>query len=425
MNSLQDNLGLPGLIPAEKGPPFDLLRRWRESGDSVHWNPAPAAENYIVQLNRSSIWGELQQGFWVLTRYKDVVSRNQKLFSSHVGGPVIWDLEREALAFQQAGLMGMAPEQHMKAKRLVTPPFSPKAITEFEPEIGRVAKEIVDSIARRGECEFVFDVASRLPVYTFCTLMGIPDTDREKIFRLGNAMADVENALTEGERLTAESDVAPLDELFAYAAWLAEQKRIMPDNSMMSAYVNGDVDGERLTDAQIGMFFVTMSIAGHETTRSTAAHFIRLMSEHPDQYALLRSDLETYLPNAIDEVLRFSPPVIQFRRTVTLDTVIGDREVKEGDKLYLSYAAANRDPEIFDDPDRFDITRTNAARHLSFGIGPHICLGARVAKLQLQLLLGQIVRRVPDIAPSTKPTFLNSIWFSAIVDMPVQFTAEG
>jgi cytochrome P450 len=359
----------------------------------------------------------MHEGFWVLTRYRDVfdVSRDQSLFSSHTGGPIIWDcVDPLGLAQQQAGLMGMRPELHAKVKRLVLPPFANQALIAFEPDVARAAREIVDAVASRGTCEFVFDVASLLPVYTFCTLMGIAEEDREQIFQLGNAAADVESEKPVGEN--------PLPQLFAFSAKLAQEKRRKPDRSMMSAYVNGEVDGDKLTEEQIAMFFVTMSIAGHETTRATAAHFVRLMNEHPDQYALLRSDPDKYLPNAIEEVLRFAPPVIQFRRTATANTTVGEQPITAGEKIYLSYAAANRDPEVFVDPDRFDITRENAAKHLSFGTGPHVCIGARLARTQLRLLLKEVVGRIPDIRPVGKPRFLRSIWFNAIIDMPVEFT---
>ncbi|MBB4260534.1 MULTISPECIES: cytochrome P450 [unclassified Bradyrhizobium] len=413
--ALDTNLADIDLIPGRRGPPYDLFTAWRRA-DPVHWNPAPDRTAYRVVLPGA----DLHEGFWVLTRYQDVfeVSRDQSLFSSHTGGPIIWDfVDPVRLSQQQAGLMGMPPELHAKVKRLVLPPFANQALAEFEPDVARAAREIVDAVASRGTCEFVFDVASRLPVYTFCTLMGIPEEDREQIFRLGNAAADVEAEKPVGED--------PVPQLFAFSAKLAEEKRRNPDRSMMSAYVNGEVDGEKLTDEQIAMFFVTMSIAGHETTRGTAAHFVRLMNEHPEQYALLRSDPDQYLPNAIEEVLRFAPPVIQFRRTATADAAVGGQPIAAGQKLYLSYPAANRDPEVFVDPDRFDITRKNAAKHLSFGTGPHVCIGARLARTQLKLLLKEVVARIPDIRPMGEPRFLRSIWFNAIVNMPVAFTPEG
>ena len=408
----ETNLINPDLIPEGNGPPHALFDVWRET-DPVHWNPP--VSSYASPMPNAN----LTKGFWVLTRYKDVydVSRNQTLFSSHEGGPIIWDIEGDELAMQQAGLMGMEHNRHIQLKRLLLPVFSPKELAAFEPKIKLVAKEIVDSISKLGNCEFVFDVASRLPVYTFCTLMGIPNELRERVFQLGNIVADIENPRT--------GDQEAVYELFGICDELSAKKRQAPDTSMLSRLIHGDVDGEKLDQMNINMFFVTMSIAGHETTRSTAAHFIRLMNEFPDQYKLLRSDIDKYLPNANDEVLRFSPPVIKFRRTVMQDTEINGCRVLRGDKVYLSYPAANRDPRVFRDPHSFDITRENAGSHLSFGTGPHVCLGARLAHIQLRALLREVVTRIPDIQPIGETEMLRSIWFNAIIKMPVSFTPEG
>lgn len=407
----ETNLVDPDLIVEQAGPPHDLFARWRKD-DPVHWNPPP--DDYAETPDG----GRMDKGFWVLTRHADVAaaSMDQALFSSHTGSPVIWEMPPERLAIQQTGLMGMPMERHAKVKRLIMPPFIPRTIDAFAPEIARVADEIVDSVASRGECEFVFDVASKLPVYTFCVLMGIPDADRDQVFQLGNALADVESKTA--------AETGAMMQLFGIAARLTEEKRANPDGSMMSAYVNTDVEGQKLTPEEIAMFFLTMAIAGHETTRGTAGHFIRLMNEHPDQYGLLKTDPERYLPNAIDEVLRMAPPVMQFRRTATRDTELGGKKIRGGDKIYLAYAAANRDPAVFEDPDRFDITRANAKRHLSFGTGPHVCIGARLANLQLKLLLERIVARIPDIRPVAPPRYLRSIWFNAIIEMPVRFASE-
>lgn len=413
---LDTNLVNPDLIPTLGGPPHQLFDAWRQT-DPVHWNPAPGQDAYDPPMPGAS----LTQGFWTLTRYQDVwdVSRDQVLFTSHDGTPVIWDFDAERLATQQAGMMGMPPAQHTKVKRLVMPPFAPRELAALEPEIKKVAGEIVDAVAGQGHCEFIFDVASKLPVHTFCKLVGIPDTLKERVAELGNAAADIESGYGDGS-----DELSPVMQLFALALELAEEKRRNPDGYMLSRLVNGDVDGEKLDDMEISMFVVVLSIAGHETTRNTAAHFLRLMNEYPKQYDLLRSDLERYLPNAIDEVLRFSPPVIKFRRTVTQDTVIGDQPVKKGDKIYLSYPAANRDPAVFDNPHVFDITRENANKHLSFGTGPHICLGARLAHMQLKALLTEIVTRIPDIRIDGELTWLRSIWFNGIMKMPVAFTPE-
>ena len=243
-----------------------------------------------------------------------------------------------------------------------------------------------------------------------------PGASRRRV-STGNELADTERPRAEG--------FDPVLELFAICTELSEAKRQEPDDSILSRLLQGEVDGKPVTQEQINLFFMTMAIAGHETTRSTATHFVRLMNDHPEQYELLCSDLDRYLPNAIEEVLRHSPPVIKFRRTVVEDTVIGDQPVKKGDKVYLSYPAANRDPSIFDEPHKFNIERSNATKHLAFGTGPHVCLGARLARLQLQSLLRQVALRIPDIRPSKQTSMLRSIWFNAIIDMPVEFTPEN
>ncbi len=412
--SLATNLIDPTLIPENSGPPHALFDDWR-ANDPVHWNPP--SESYDCPMPNAS----LRQGFWVLTRHQDVidVSRNQALFSSHEGSAVIWDFEPKQLAEQQAGLMAMKPADHLAVKRLVMPSFAPTELDRFRPEIDRVARAIIDSIAGNGSCEFVFDVASRLPVHTFCKLLGVPDELRETVFKLGNETADT-------ERTDRQQGAIPaMYQLFVIAQQLAEEKRKHPDDSMMSRLVHGEVDGEKIDEVNLQMFFVTLSIAGHETTRSTAAHFVRLMNEHPDQYELLCSDVDAHLPNAIEEVLRHSPPVVKFRRTVMEDTEIGGRKVAKGDKIYLSYPAANRDPAVFEDPHRFDITRRNASRHLAFGSGAHFCLGARLARYQLTALLKEMVARIPDIRPDGEMEMLKSIWFNAIIRMPVAFTPES
>ncbi len=411
--AIDTNLLDPELIPSQGGPPHQLFDAWR-STNPVHWNPP--SDTYESPM----IGACVKQGFWVLTRYQDVydVSRNQQLFSSHEGSPIIWDFDAEHLALQRANIMGMKPAQHAAVKRLVLPPLSPGELQKFQPEIERTAKEIIDSVASKGGCEFVFDVASKLPVYTFCKLMGVPDELHETLFQLGNATAD-----TESPARSNQSDSASMT-LFEIARELTKQKKANPDNAMLSRLINGKVDGQSPDEDMINMFVVTLSIAGHETTRSTAAHFVRLMNEYPDQYRLLRGNPEKYLPNAIEEVLRFSPPVIKFRRTVMEDTEIGGYPVAKGDKIYISYPAANRDPAVFTEPHRFDISRENASKHLSFGTGPHVCLGARLARSQLRALLMQIVTRIPDIHPAGEKEMLKSIWFNAIIKMPVAFKPE-
>jgi cholest-4-en-3-one 26-monooxygenase len=396
------------IFPDEQGPPHHLFDEWR-ANNPVHWNPANPA--YTGSLPDSSG----AKSFWVLTRYKDVqdVSMNQELFSSYEGGIVVWKLEGEALERQRANFMLMRPAEHSAVKKVIMPPFMPKALAAIAPEIDRLAADIVSSVADKGECEFVFDVASRLPIYTFCELMGIPEHLRDQVAEYGNAMADVESR--------TEHSLDPAIGLFGLAQELAEEKRRNPDDRLLSVMVNDTT--LNLDPMQINQFVLVFAMAGHETTRSTAAHFVHLMHKHPDQYAILRSDFDAHIENAIDEVLRFTSTTTNFTRTAIADTEIGGYPVKKGDNIYLSYAAANRDPAVFEDPHRFDITRSNAKRHLAFGTGPHVCTGARLAKMQLRALLKQVVTRMPDIRPVGEPEWLRSVWFNAIIRMPVEFTA--
>jgi cytochrome P450 len=409
VTDIQDNLLNADLFPLHNGPPHHLFDKWR-GFDPVHWNPANP-EYKAVLPGSSGV-----KGFWVLTRYQDVfdVSMNQELFTSH-DGIVVWDFDGEPLEQQRANFMSMKPDDHNAVKRVIMPPFMPKAMAAMSPSIDKLAAEIVSSVAGRGECEFVFDVASRLPVYTFCELMGIPEEYRDQVADYGNAMADVETR--------SSHSMDPAIGLFGIAQMLAEEKRRNPDDRLMSAMVNDTT--LNLDPMAINQFFLVFAMAGHETTRSTAAHFLELMGRHPDQYALLLSDFDAHIDNVVDEVLRYTSTTTNFTRIATADTEIGGQKVRKGDKVYLSYAAGNRDPAVFADPHKFDITRENARRHLAFGVGPHVCIGARLARMQLRALLRELVKQIPDIHIIGEPEWLRSVWFNAIIKLPVAFTPKS
>jgi cytochrome P450 len=406
-----DQLAEIGVPPHEY---FAVLRREAP----VHWNPPPDRPIDGIPL--------VAKGFWVLSRWEDVdmASRNSQIFSSWLESPVIYDIPEDApptspgsLEAHRQGLMGKDPPEHTAYRRLVSAGFTPKNIARLEPMIRDHARRIIDGVRDADDVEFVFTVAHELPMMTLCELMGVPESDWRKIFKWGNRLAAVENADNNGLEVARE--------LFGYCQWLVEEKRKNPDGSMLSSYATKEVDGERLTDTEINMFFMTLSIAGHETTRSTTAHVVRLLSEYPRQRAILMEDLPGRLPNTIEETLRFSPPVMQFRRTATQDVEVRGVTIKQGDKVYLSYASANRDEEIFTDADRFDILRPNANQHLAFGIGPHYCLGHGLARLQLRALLEELFTARPQIHVTGPVSMLRSIWFNAPLEMPVAFAAPA
>jgi cytochrome P450 len=293
--------------------------------------------------------------------------------------------------------------------------FTPRSVAGLEPMIAEHARQVVDELEARGGSEFVMDTASQLPLIVLCELMGVPHEERDRYFGWANAVANLEDPEVD--------DVGALAALVGYCHQMVDQKRQRPDGSMLSTYANATIEGRQLTANEIAAFFATLSIAGHETTRNTTAHFVRLMDAHPDQKAFLLEDLPGRLPNAVEEVLRCSPPVMDFRRTATCDVELHGVTIREGDKVYLSYVSANRDDEVFDDPDRFDILRPNAGDHLSFGTGPHLCLGAGLARMQLRVLLGELYRRLPDITVAAAPEWVPSVWFNALARMPVTTTA--
>lgn len=405
--SIETNIIDPSLFPQEQGPPHKVFDLWREN-DPVHWNPINPDYNPTMPFSR------MRKGFWVLTRYDDVwqVSMDQELFSSHEDGFVIWDLDEPMIEAHRANFMGMLPDKHKKVRLKMTPPFMPKNMNDFEPSVIKVAKDLIDEAAKQNNCEFVFDVASKLPIYTFCELMGIPEELREEVAHHGNGISDVETR--------ANHSFDPMIALHQISTSLTEEKRANPDGMLMSTIVN---DKElNLSQAEINEFFVVFAMAGHETTRSTSAHFLHLMEQNPDQFEILMSDFDAHIDNAINEVLRYTSTTTNFRRTAMADTEIGGYPVKKGDKIYLGYAAANRDPAVFENPHKFDITRHNASKHLAFGVGPHVCIGARLARMQLRAILSEIYKRFPNVEITGKAEWMASIWFNAIVNLPVRFS---
>lgn len=402
------DLADPDLQVRLDGPPNEYLALLRREAP-VHWNA-------LTDASRSE-QPPMSEGFWVLTKHADIVqaSREHETFSSHRGGPVLWDLDEPRLASQRAGMMGMDPPAQSRYRKLVSGPFTPRNVTSLEPVVRKRTTEIVDAIAAKGRCDFVMDLSWDLPLSVMCEFMGIPQEDRQKMFDWSTAAATPETG-------TPEEHAKAVLSLAGFALELAQKKRLEPDDSLVSRYANGEVEGEKLSDAEIAMFFTTLSIAGHETTRNTSNHLMRLLSENPDQKELLLEDLEGRLPNAIEEALRHSPPVMQFRRTVARDVEMRGQQMKAGDKVYLSYVSGNRDEEVFEKPERFDILRPNAKDHLAFGIGNHYCMGTRLARMQLQILFTEILTRLPDIRVTGRPERLRSLWFNAIQHMEVAYT---
>lgn len=385
-------------------PPLEWLERLRRE-DPVHWHPP----------------GEEHNGYWSVTRHADIalVSRSPALFTSSEGTN-IFDVDPEIMVILREVMINMDPPRHNEYRGLVNKRFLPRAVNRFEAYAQTTAREVVDSIAKRGECEFVDDVAAVLPMMLICELFGIRAEDRRYVYELANRLVAADDPEVLGEE-TSEEVFA---EVFAYAAKLAAEKRANPGDDIASHLLLSSAEGQPIDDLRFGAFVVMLIVAGNETTRTVTTNGMLRLMAHPDQRAELVEDL-SLLPNAVEEMLRYDPAVHHFRRTATVDTELGGKQIKAGEKVVLWYASGNRDPDVFEDPDRFDIHRPNARDHVAFGIGQHFCLGAHLARLQLRSVFTELLTRLPDMELAGEPKRLRSNFINGVKQMPVGFTAEA
>ena len=414
------------------GTPHKWLSEIRNE-DPVHWHE-----------------GSSGAAFWCVTKWADLrhVSRNPGLFSSQRMGtnmpnPKMEEMMRERAA--QGGMGGMSgpmaemakkaqaaepgdgvggfpimlmmdPPRHVVFRRLVQRSFTPRLVAELEPHIRDLAKTIVDGVIEKGDCEFVTEVASDLPLQVICEMMGVPEEDRQEIFDLSNLMIgfdDPELGESEGQRAMASMG------MFGKAMKVAELYRDNPQENLTSHLLHREVDGEKLSEIEYSAFFLLLCVAGNETTRTVTSNGMRLLIENPDQLQRVVDD-PSLIPSAVEEILRFEPAVHHFRRTATEDTEIRGRKIKENDPILIWYPAANRDEEVFEDPDRFDVGR-NPNEHLSFGIGEHFCLGANLARLELNAIFDEIIPRLRNPELVEPPRRLRSNFINGVKEMRVRF----
>jgi cholest-4-en-3-one 26-monooxygenase len=360
-------------------------------------------------------------GFWCITRYEDLktVSRNPHVFSSWLGGTTLQDPSPEDLAAVRVILLNMDPPQHVKFRRIVQRAFTPRRIEAMRPQVRQRARRIVDRIAAKGECDFVTDVAAPLPLEVICDMMGVPESDRAGIFELSNRLIGFDDP----EFQTSETDAKIASaEMFTYAVHQAAKRKAAPRDDLVSQLLTAEVGGERLDETQYASFFLLLAIAGNETTRTVTTWGMHSLIEHPDQRErLLRNP--ALIPSGVEEILRFTPAVHYMRRTTTQETEIRGQRIPKGAKLALWYPSANRDESVFADPDRFDVGRSPNP-HLSFGIGEHFCLGAHLARLELQEVFRAVLERLPDMELVSAPRRLRSNFVNGCKSMPVRFTPE-
>lgn len=397
-------------LPAlEREAAFAVLRR--ES--PVSWQrPAP------TPLQTSD---EPPTGYWAVVRHEDVreVSRNPETFCSGQG-VMFEDADPEMLEASMSFLAMDAP-RHTKVRGLVNAAFTPRQVKRIEDQIAGHARRIVGELAPLGECDFVSQVAQRMPLMTISEMMGVPEDERERVRHLADELVGWNDPEVLAGRDPLEMNFQNVLDLTAVALEMADRRAEDPQDDLMTALVQTEVDGERLDPGEIGAFFVLLSVAGNDTTRHTTSHALRALTEFPDQRELLLEDLEGRIAGAVEEFVRWATPVMTFRRTATRETELRGQPIAAGDKVALFYTAANRDEEAFDGPERFDVLR-EPNRHVAFGGGgPHYCLGASLARAQLRCLFRELLTRLPDIEAG-EPEPLVGNFINGIKRMPCRFT---
>jgi cholest-4-en-3-one 26-monooxygenase len=363
-------------------------------------------------------------GFWVITRYDDIVTANRDAgsFSSSqdLGGVVMLEGPTAPLpGTEMAGnmMLFMDPPNHTRYRKLVNRGFTPRMISALEVHVRDLTVGIVEAARAKGECDFVVDVAAELPLEVIAELLGVPREDRHKLFDWSNRMVGSEDP----EYQVSDEHVTQAQiEMFMYAQDLATQRRAEPREDIVSTLLAAEIDGDELTDMDFNLFFMLLSVAGNETTRNAIAHGMNAFLEHPDQWDLLVADPDARIAGAVEEILRWASPVLFFRRNATRDVVLGGETIRQGDKISLWYVSANRDEAIFDEPFRFDITR-DPNPHIAFGGGgPHFCLGAQLARLEIRVLFEELARRTPKLEALGAPERLRSNFIGGIKHLPVR-----
>ncbi|MFZ9426615.1 MAG: cytochrome P450 [Ilumatobacteraceae bacterium] len=358
-------------------------------------------------------------GYYAVTRHDDIwqISRNPQLFCSGKGSN-IGDLPVEMNEFF-GSMINMDDPKHFRLRNIVSRGFTPKEVSRIEDQVrDRAAKLVTDLIERfpNGECDFVEEVAAALPLAIICDMMGIPEEDHKKIFHWTNVILGVGDPEFVG---SYEDLMTVALEMFMYAQALGESRVGNPQDDVTSAMMNAVVDGERLTPQEFGSFFILLVVAGNETTRNAISHGMKLLTDFPDQRKIWFDDFDTHTRSAVEEIVRYATPVIHFRRTVTEDTVLSGQPLKAGEKVVMFYASGNRDERVFDNPHAFDVTRPVAPAQVGFGAGgPHFCLGANLARREIQVMFDEIRRRLPNMRITGEPAYLQSSFINGIKRMP-------
>lgn len=385
------------------GVPYEVFGRLRRELP-VAWVPEPAYEGF-----------DGGPGFWAVTRHADIVevSRHSEVYSSHVGATFLRDQRPRDLAALQQMMLNLDPPDHVKLRKIVSRVFTPKMVNGMSDSVASYARDIVAALEPDTEIDLVEKVSAEMPLLVLADLLGVPASDRHLLYSWTNRMVGLDDPAYGGR----PAFLSAFQEMFAYAQEQTEIRRRNPGHDVWSLIANAEVDGQSLTLDELQRFFQLLMIAGNETTRNLLTGAVLTLDEHPDQWAQLRTNPDL-LPVAIEEILRFHPPVMQFRRTAVTDAELGGQRIAAGDKVVMFYVSGNRDESVFDAPDRFDIHR-NPANHLAFGTGTHFCLGNSLARLEARVLLGELFARFPRMHVVGRPQRFRSHFINGYREVPV------
>ena len=380
------------------GQPHDQFT-WLRANDPVHWHPEPGAD-----------------GFWAITRYSDVkaVGRDPATFSST---PTIMIPDDGAFDLGDHQMMLMADRpRHTALRKVVSPQFIPRVAKSMRPRIERLASSIIDNVVDAGACDLVTDVAGLMPSYVIAEMFGIPHEDGVTLYALTEAI----HAAPESQ--TAGAGMAAVLEMFNYASRVWEARRAEPKDDLATLIAHACIDGNELDVLDFNLFFLLLIDAGGDTTRNLVAGGLDALFSYPQQLAWLSQDLDSRLSSAVEELLRWVSPVVYMRRTAKRDTELGGVTIAAGQKVVMYYGSANRDPEAFGPTaDQFDLARA-PNDHVAFGGGgPHFCLGAHIARIEIHALLRELLSRLIDLQPTGQTEWIASTFISGPKHLPISF----